>query len=119
VGKETKERIRQLEYRVTELEQKVKDNDDVCPLCGSKTTKSTICPRRFCFQENGPCGQLLLSANVKRGKPYTVFHRTTIVDDNVLEIFWPKAWTAIVNLYFVGGKQVNRREYIGNRGYVA
>jgi hypothetical protein len=111
-----KERIAKLEARVGRIEVQIKTlREEIgCPLCGSRTTHSTLYPRSFCRMEYGYCGFLMLHKQgfntSKDPKPY--FHRTSWLDDTK-EIWMPQPIEEPeVEIYFIAGRQVPKEQYL-------
>ncbi len=104
-----------LRRRIAALERKLQAvGETLCPLCKGSTTRSNRYHKRFCAQEFGACGELLLRNSRYRSgdlEPKATFHRTTINDSGRIELLNPTD-PGFLHWWFIGGKQVTREEYV-------
>lgn len=106
--------VERLKERIVTLERKLESLHAVsCPLCNGTTTRSTLYPKRFCAQDFGLCGQLVVSKEQRRkdkGESFCFFRRTTIDNGKGVEVIEANYGVAL-HWFFVGGKQVTKEEY--------
>lgn len=116
-----KERLKRLEQRVDAIQAQIQrlQAEPVCPLCSSRSTSSTRFPRRFCRNEYGYCGVLILhgwngSLPGQTEHRHAYYSRTSWrTDTGELSIPRPLGKPE-VEIYFVAGEQVSKDWYLGD-----
>lgn len=87
----------------------------VCPLCKGRMTKSPKFDTRFCHQEFGYCGELVVPERPSRNKggksPMIIFHRTTVHKDN-LRFFGGFSSPYKIHLFFIVNEEVTKETYL-------
>lgn len=85
-----------------------------CPLCGGRTTYSSMYKNRFCAQANGACGKLWLHQKGCHTKGR--FSRTKINQAGILYIVRHALGRPPFEAWFIGGERVTKAKYIGYGG---
>lgn len=112
--------LAQLRERVAQLERRLQavQLGTSCLICGGTTNRSNKFPKRYCAQDFGPCGELILRKSRYRSgerEPMACFHRTTIQDDGTIDLLNPMS-EGLLHWWFMGGKLVTKEEYAAAKG---